>query len=345
MYSFADKKILITGGAGSLGSEIVKRLLPHAPAVIRVYSRDEGKQFALQQTLRQHTNIRYLLGDIRDVQRLAHAMHDIDIVFHAAALKHVPACEYNPFEALKTNIIGTANVIDAAVHAGVDKLVFTSTDKATNPSNAMGTSKLFAERLMASAQYYSGACKTTLCTVRFGNVLGSRGSFVPLLIKQIQQGGPITLTHSDMTRFFMSVEHALDMMCHALTLARGGEVFVLKMPVMRIPDLIAVMVDVWAPYYGYDPADIVVETIGVKPGEKLYEELLTVEECKRAIAIDTMYVLPPQTDAVSCADDTYVGGKKVTRELYASHKETPLTRPEIKAMLDEAALLPPIRKG
>jgi len=186
MDLFKNKKILITGGTGSIGQEIVREVLKHEPAVVRILDIDETKQFELQQEYEDYENIRFLLGDIRDKERLYRAIEDIDIVFHTAALKHVQACEYNPFEAVKTNVIGTQNLIDVAIDEEVEKVIFTSSDKAVNPTNVMGATKLLAERLITSANYYKGARKTVFSSVRFGNVLGSRGSVIPLFKNQIE---------------------------------------------------------------------------------------------------------------------------------------------------------------
>ena len=196
---FKDKKILVTGGTGSFGSAIVKRLLDYQPEVVRIISRDEDKQYRLSNALKKHKNVRFLIGDICDKERLLRAMEHIDIVFHAAALKHVLSCEYNPFEATKVNVFGTQNVIDAALERGVSKVIFTSTDKAVNPVSAMGASKLMAEKLISSANFYKGTKETVFSSVRFGNVVGSRGSALNLFIDQIKNGGPVTITDNNMT--------------------------------------------------------------------------------------------------------------------------------------------------
>lgn len=191
---FKDKKIIVTGGTGSIGSEIVRRVLQYDPEVVRILSRDESKQFELEQEIGDLENVRFLIGDVRDKDRLNRAFEDVDIVFHAAAMKHVPACEYNPFEAVKTNVVGTQNVIDAALDNGVGKVIAISTDKAASPINTMGATKLLAEKQIIDANFYKGHRKTVFSCVRFGNVMGSRGSVIPLFEKQIKNGGPVTVT-------------------------------------------------------------------------------------------------------------------------------------------------------
>lgn len=288
------KKILITGGTGSLGQVLVKKLLNFEPAVIRIFSRDETKQFKMMQKFSAYRNLRFLIGNVRDLPRLIKAFEDVDVVFHTAALKHVEFCEYNPFEAMKTNVVGTQNVIDAALQVEVEKVISTSTDKATNPCNTMGTTKLMAERLIAAANYHKGKKKTIFSAVRFGNVMGTRGSVVPLFVNQIKQGGPVTLTDPKMLRFMMSLDQAADLVFEAAEKATGGEIFVLKMPIVRIVDLVEVLIEEFAPLFGYKPKDIETKTIGKRAGEKMYEELITEEEADRTIVDKNMYVIKPQ---------------------------------------------------
>lgn len=285
------KLILITGGTGSVGVALIERLLRYEPQAIRVFSRDESKQSALQHRWRQHPNLRFLIGDIRDLRRLSRAMAGVDVVFHAAALKHVGACEYNPFEAVQTNVFGTQNVIEAAIDADVERLVFTSSDKAVNPINTMGASKLLAERVITAAHAYRGPrSRTKMCSVRFGNVFGSRGSVVPLFREQILRGGPVTLTSPDMTRYVMSMDEALDLILRALVLAEGGEVFVAKMPVMRVVDLVQLLIEELAAR-GECATEVPLQVIGPQTGEKLWEEIITFEEMARAEDLPDMYVI------------------------------------------------------
>ena len=331
---FKDKTILLLGGTGAIGSRILAELLPYEPRVVRVFSRDDTKQAMLRERYRGRKDLHYLIGDVRDTPRVMRAMEDVDIVFHAAALKHVMACEYNPFEGVKTNILGTQNVIDAAMQVRPEKVIFTSSDKAVNPCNAMGTSKLMAERLMTAANYYKGWRKTVFACVRFGNVIGSRGSVVPIFRRQIEQGGPVTLTSSEMTRFVMWDRHAVKLVFEACTMAHSGEVFVLKMPVLRIRDLAEAMIEAMG------ATGIEIEEIGAKPGEKIYEELITEEEHARALEMEHMCViLPSAPEFRSDWNFNYPDAKPFARTTYRSDQETPLTRDSIIDLLKTAGLV------
>jgi FlaA1/EpsC-like NDP-sugar epimerase len=287
------KKILVTGGVGSIGRELVRRLVGMDPAIVRVFDNNETGLFDLDREL-QSNRIRTLIGDVRDRERLVMAFDGIDIVFHAAALKHVPLCEYNPFDAVKTNVIGTQNVLDAALIAGVDKVVNVSTDKAVSPTNVMGATKLLAERLTISANYYKGEKKTAFSSVRFGNVLNSRGSVIPIFRQQIRDGGPITITHRKMTRFFMDIPAAADLIIRAARIAKGREIFILKMPAIRIVDLAEVMIQELAEPSGHRPEDIRIRVIGKRDGEKLHEELMTDDEAERAWECEDMFMILPR---------------------------------------------------
>jgi FlaA1/EpsC-like NDP-sugar epimerase len=281
---FKNKKILITGGTGSIGQEILQEILKYEPEVVRILDVDETKQFELQQEYGEYDNVRFLLGDIRDMNRLRRAFNDIDIIFHTAAYKHVLSSEYNPFEAIKTNVYGIQNVIEAAIDNAVEKVIFTSSDKAVNPCNVMGATKLLGERLITAANSYRGVASDTIfSSVRFGNVLGSRGSVSPLFKRQIQQGGPVTITNTKMTRFIMPMHEAIDLLFNATKLARGGEIFAFKMNTLKITDLAEVMIDELAPKYGHSPDTVKREIIGNKLGEKLYEELMTKDESEMAL--------------------------------------------------------------
>lgn len=331
---FQGKSILVTGGTGSIGSETVRRILPYEPKVVRVFSNDEDGQFNLQQQLQRYTNIRFLMGDVKDRERLKRAVEGIDFVFHAAALKHVPLCEYNPFEAVKTNVMGTQNVIEVAMDEEVDKVITISTDKAVNPVNVMGSTKLLAERLTISANYYKGARRTAFSCVRFGNVLDSRGSVVPLFKEQIMAGGPVTITDPDMTRFAMSIPEAVDLILKAATMARGGEVFIFKMPALCIGDLAEVMIEELAPQYGYSPGGIKIEITGKRAGEKNYEELMTEVEATKAGETEDMFIILPQIEGEREAKVAPVTG-------YTSKGGDLLTKEEIKRMLTDIGLTSP----
>lgn len=243
---YADKTILITGAAGSIGSALVRKLLKYNTKIIRALDIDETALFNLGQEFSQN-KVRLLIGDIRDKERLVRAVEDVDIIFHSAALKHVPLCESNPFEAVQTNVLGTRNLIEAAMNEEVQKFITISTDKAVNPINVLGASKLLAERLTASANLYKGRRKTKFSCVRFGNVLNSQGSILPTFTEQVKRGGPVTLTHPDMTRFIMTIDKAIELVLKAALLSKGGETFILKMSGLRIEDLAKAVIEEMAP--------------------------------------------------------------------------------------------------
>lgn len=295
---YRNKTILVTGGAGSIGSEIVKEVIGREPKVIRVLDNNETGLFNLEQEL-QSGKIRLFVGDVRDRKRLRRAMEGVDIVFHAAALKHVPLCEYNPFEAIQTNVIGTQNIIDACLDTQVQKMINISTDKAVNPINVMGATKLLTEKLVVAANYYKGKRKTIFSSVRFGNVLNSRGSIVPLFHQQIKKGGPVTITDAKMTRFAMSIPKAVELVLKAAEIAEGEEIFIFKMPVLRIEDLAKVMIEELAPKYNHKPDLIKIKIIGKKMGEKLAEELIAKDDLKNAYETEDMLVILPNGRKVS----------------------------------------------
>jgi FlaA1/EpsC-like NDP-sugar epimerase len=285
---FTDKTILVTGGTGSIGSEIVRQLLQTAAAQIRIYSRDEHKQYELRQEFGDDERLRYLIGDVRDKDRLDFAFRGVDICFHAAALKHVPACEYNPFEAVKTNVVGTQNVIDVSIKHNIEKVVAVSSDKAVNPESVLGASKLMMERLIIAANNTTGPSRTVFASVRFGNVLHSRGSVIHLWRRQIAAGGPLTVTHKDATRYFMEIADAVKLIFDASALMQGGEIFVLKMKQRPIVEFAEETIKQHAQGRKID-----IVYIGLRPGEKLTEDLLTEEEMRHARESDGMYIILP----------------------------------------------------
>jgi len=337
MKGLTAKKILITGGAGSVGSRLAEKLLELQPKVIRIFDSDETRLFSLKQRLGERENLRFLLGDVRDKDRLRYAVEGIDVIFHAAALKHVEECEYNPFEAVKTNVMGTQNVIDVAIEEEVEKVIFTSSDKAVNPTNVMGATKLLCERLITAANYYKGARRSVFSSVRFGNVVGSSGSVVPLFLHQIKRGGPVTLTDPNMTRFIMSDREALELLIKATEMAKGGEIFIFKMPAIRISDLAEVMIEKFAGAFGHKAGEIEVKVIGRKPGEKLYEELMTESEAERALETEDMFIVLPEMKELLCSGTSfeYPGCRKAEVKSYRSCDVEPLSKEEISKILDE----------
>jgi UDP-N-acetylglucosamine 4,6-dehydratase/5-epimerase len=279
---WSDKVVLITGGTGSFGKKCVEILLKeYKPAKLIVFSRDELKQYEMQSNGYASDSIRYFLGDIRDRERLVRAMRGVDIVIHAAALKQVPSCEYNPMEAIQTNIMGTRNVVEAALDCDVKKVLALSTDKAVNPINLYGATKLCAEKLVVQSNSYSGTGGTKFACVRYGNVVGSRGSVIPMFLQQ-RQSGRVTVTHEKMTRFWITLEQGVRFVLGCIEKMHGGEVFVPKIPSMRMMDLVNAI----AP-------DCKVDFIGIRPGEKLHEVLLAEDEARHAVELEDMYVVQP----------------------------------------------------
>lgn len=277
------KVILLTGGTGSFGKKFTHTLLEtHNPKAVRIFSRGEYLQYQMRQEFDDDLRLRFFIGDVRDRERVYRAMNGVDIVVHAAALKQVPTCEYNPIEAVRTNIDGSANVIDAAIDNGVERVMAISTDKAVQPVNLYGATKLVAEKLFVQANAYTGSRKTKFSVVRYGNVVGSRGSVVPLFLTQ-REKGRITLTDERMTRFWITLEQGVRFVIDCIGRMQGGEIFVPKIPSMRLLDL----ADVLAP-------GICKETIGIRPGEKLHECLITAEEARHAREYDGFYVIEPE---------------------------------------------------
>lgn len=279
---WSEKSVLITGGTGSFGKKFIEIMLREVhPARLIVYSRDELKQHEMRTSGYDHPSLRYFIGDVRDEQRLERAFHGVDVVVHAAALKQVPACEYNPSEAIKTNILGSSNVIDAALASGVKKVLALSTDKAVNPVNLYGATKLAAEKLFVQSNAYAAGTSTRFSCVRYGNVVGSRGSVVPLFIKQ-RSGGEVTITDERMTRFWISLEQGVRFVARCIEQMQGGEVFVPKIPSMKMVDLAHAI----APEAG-------IRVIGIRPGEKLHEVLINDDEARTTVEMQDMFVVQP----------------------------------------------------
>jgi UDP-N-acetylglucosamine 4,6-dehydratase len=334
--SVRGRRVLVTGGSGTIGAALVDTLIAAGADVVRVFGRDETKHFYQRQRLGSGSHVRFLVGDVRDRDRVMRATEDIDTVFHLAALKHVESGEYNPFEVTKTNVVGTQNVIDACLANGVKTMVLTSSDKAANPTSVMGASKLLGEKLVTAATNYKGAHTTVFASVRFGNVLGSRGSALELFAKQIRAGGPVTVTDPSMTRFVMTTQRAVELALEAAHIARGGEVFVFKMPVATLSDLVDAAIDVVAPSTGRDPKSIRIRSIDIRPGEKNYEELMTAEESTRARDIGDMYVVLPAIEAHQDILDAYADAPRPTVGAYRSDGVTPMSGDEVRALVAEA---------
>jgi FlaA1/EpsC-like NDP-sugar epimerase len=343
---YKDKKILLTGAAGTVGSEIIRQLHSFAPAELRLMDNNETDMFFLME-IYGNENVFCFLGDIRDRDKLEKLSKDVDIIIHSAAFKHVYLSEYNPFDVVQTNIIGVENIIRAATACNVKHLLFTSSDKAVNPTNVMGTSKLMGERLITAANAVRKDSNTIFSSTRFGNVLGSRGSVVPLFMKQIRNGGPVTITNNKMTRFVMTIEEAARLVLQSVLIARGGEVFVTKMPVVRIPDLAEVMIKLLAPRYGYMASDIKTEEIGAKPGEKLFEELMTDQEVYRSLELKDMFVVTPAFKSLF-QSIKYEYPDTVSSQIetsYISENETPFNKDEIENYLIENRVLEKVEES
>lgn len=344
MNFLKNKRILITGACGTIGSELVRILLEDPscqPTEVVGVDNNESALFFLDQQYLQDGRAHFTLADVRDCDKLCRVMKGINIVFHAAALKHVVLCERSPFEAVQSNIHGVQNVIYAAHENGVEEVIFTSSDKAVNPTNVMGTSKLMGERLMTAANSNQQDHGPVFASTRFGNVLGSSGSVLPIFLKQIAKGGPVTLTDKDMTRFVMSVEEAVRLVIDSVELARGGEVFVTKMSVIWIKDLAEVMIQELAPIYGYDPKKIEIVEIGAKPGEKLYEELMSDEETTRTVELPGYFSILPAFRGLY-KDISYDYPEMVSSEIkksYISLNEEPMSQNELRDYLHKNNLL------
>ena len=284
MSIFDKKTLLITGGTGSFGNAVLKRFLDTDIEEIRIFSRDEKKQDDMRH---QYNNpkIKYYIGNVRDIQSVRDAMHGVDYIFHAAALKQVPSCEFFPMEAVRTNVLGTDNVLTAAIEAGVKKVICLSTDKAAYPVNAMGTSKAMMEKVFVAKSRTVDPDKTLICGTRYGNVMCSRGSVIPLFIEQIKEGKPLTVTEPKMTRFIMSLEEAVELVIFAFENANAGDIMVQKAPACTIEVLARAVKELFG-------ADNEIKVIGIRHGEKMYETLLTNEECARAIDMGGFFRVP-----------------------------------------------------
>lgn len=307
---FKNKTILVTGGTGTIGSALVRHILTYQPKQVRILSRNDSSQYRLIEQLRRPPNVRMLIGDIRDRDRLFLAFENVDIVFHAAALKHVSICEYNPMEAVKTNILGSQNIIDAAFHNRVKKVIAVSTDKAVDPHNVMGVSKLMMEKLFINTYYFS-ADKTQLSCVRFGNVVWANGSVLTSWKQQAETTGSIDITDGAMTRFFMSIDQAVRLILRATELSQGGEIFIFKMPAIKLKDLAKHFLTKY-----YPGKKIRLNTIGERAGEKYDEELFSTHDATIEILEDKeMFIVIPTIYFYSLVQDLprYPGFKRVKK--------------------------------
>ena len=319
---FKDKTILITGGTGSLGQALTKRLLEMGPKAIRIFSRNESKQIEMENIFKDD-RLRFFLGDVRDLPRLNKAVEDVDFVFHAAALKHVPKIEYNPFEAIKTNILGSENIINACLTNNVEKAVCVSTDKAVSPLNIYGATKLLMEKLFVTANNYLNKEKyrTKFFAVRYGNVLGSSGSVIPLFIEQIKSKKKISITDASMTRFSITMNEALDFILHATELGTGSEIFVPKLRAYSLLDVKEALFEMLE--------NTGEEIIGIRPGEKINETLINSEEIRYSWEIDNMYMISnPEIMK------TYPKAEKIKNmKMYSSDSADKIPKDQLKQLM------------
>jgi len=324
-----NRKILVTGGTGSIGYSIVTKSLEDGAKSIKIFSNDENGLFEMEQTFIDK-KIEFIIGDIRNPETVNSAVKNTDIIFHTAALKHVDRCELYPFEAFSVNIVGTNNIVKAAVNENVKKVISISSDKAVNPIGVMGATKLLGEKLL-SAEAFHTKSKTVFASVRFGNVFQTRGSILPRIENQIKKGGPITLTDKRMKRFFMTKNDAVKLIVNATNLATGGEIFILKMPLLYLKDLFEAMKEVLAPKYGFKPNQIKTTEIGIRPGEKLTEYLLTDFEMEHVLETKDFFILPPLFESIS--KSKYPGAKKPRKPHSYFEKMKPVNIKEISKML------------
>jgi len=330
---FKGKKILITGGTGSLGQALTKRLLSADVDTIRIFSRNENKQVTMEAEFHDD-RLRFFIGDVRDLSRLQRALEDVDIVFHAAALKHVPVIEYNPFEGIKTNVIGTQNLIDACLHEDVEIAVGVGTDKAVSPLNTYGATKLLMEKLFVTANYYLDKKRhaTKFITLRYGNVLGSSGSVVPKFIEQIRNQQKITLTSKDMTRFNITMDEALDFILNSATNGKGSEIFVPKIKAYSIMDLKDALMELLG--------EAKIEEISIRPGEKLHEVLINENEMRSTWESKSNYIIMTPNFTENEINQRYPNMKKTSStEPYSSNTAEKISKNELKQIIQESSLL------
>jgi UDP-N-acetylglucosamine 4,6-dehydratase len=323
---FDDSVLMITGGTGSFGQTVLRRFINTAVKEIRIFSRDEKKQEDLRIQLNDN-KLRFFIGDVRDTDSLRSAMKGVDYVFHAAALKQVPSCEFYPMEAVKTNVIGTENVLKTATACGVQRVVVLSTDKAVYPINAMGISKAMAEKVMVASSRTQRSGESVFCATRYGNVMASRGSVIPLFISQIKSGKPITVTDPNMTRFLMSLEDSVDLVLYAFQNGQQGDIFIQKAPASTVVDLALALKDIFG-------GDSILKTIGTRHGEKLYESLISREEMAHAEDMGSYYRIPADNRDLNYAKYFSEGDHEVsTTNDYTSHNTLRLDREQVRQLL------------
>ena len=322
MYSLDGKNILVTGGTGSFGKKFINATLEKTSAEkIIIFSRDELKQYEMQQQFGPNKRLRYFIGDVRDKERLKRALDGVDVVIHAAALKHVTAAEYNPFECVKTNVHGAQNIIDSCIDTGVERVIALSTDKASSPINLYGATKLVSDKLFVNGNAYVGKKRTLFSVVRYGNVVGSRGSVVPFF-KKMANAGEVPITDDRMTRFWITLEQGVEFVLNSLKVMHGGEVFVPKIPSMNVMDLAKAI----AP-------DAKTKIVGIRPGEKLHEEMISIDDARRTVDMGDYYVIQPEMPWWSKES---LKGKAVDKEFrYSSDTNTQwLSVGELREMVE-----------
>lgn len=329
----AGKNILITGGTGSLGTALAKKLLSLDVGTVRIYSRDENKQILMEEKFNDN-RLRFLIGDVRDKERLRRAVENIDIVIHAAALKHVPISEYNPFEVIKTNVDGSQNVVDVSMDEQVELCLAISTDKAVSPLNLYGATKLSMEKIFIGANHYKGKRKTKFSCVRYGNVLGSRGSVIPKFVEQIRTKKEITITDPSMTRFNITMDEALDLILHAIRFSKGYEVFIPKLRSYVLSDLISALKEISSIPFKH-------KRIPIRSGEKTHELLLNQYETKYTIDSNGIYILlPSDFPTVSLLRNSYKNKRTIGMEVYSSDNVPHISKNQIKEILVKHNFVP-----
>ncbi len=327
---FDGKKVLITGGTGSLGTALTKRLLNSKVNTIRIFSRDEWKQVQMQSEIKDD-RLRYFIGDVRDKERLSRALEDVDIVIHAAALKQMPVAEYNPFEAVKTNVVGTQNLIEACLDNQVESVLAIGTDKAVSPLNTYGATKLLMERLFVSANFYKGNHKIKFACVRYGNVMGSRGSVIPVFVNQVKSGKDITVTDPNMTRFNITMNEALDLIFRALENSMGGEVFVPKLKAYKVGDIKDAITEILE-------SKNKTKIISARPGEKIHESLISFDELSNTFENEQDYIIIDKQILEGMSRDTSLV-QTTLKEQYSSDSVEIITKDKLKELLVKHKLI------